>query len=52
MTSRRAENPFRPQQSTDWIVRAENTSDGSIWPLYVGVKGGGGRIEDEAELDS
>ena len=52
MTSTRAENFSRPQRSTLWMVRDENTSDGSIWPFDVGVLSIGGRIDTEAELGS
>ena len=52
MTITRAENVCLPQRSTELIASAKNTSDGFIWPLYVGVKSIKSRIETEAELDS
>ena len=52
MTITRAENFCLPQRSTELIASDENTSDGSIWPLYVGVQSVRSRIETEAELDS
>ena len=48
----RAEKFCLPQRSTELIVSAENTSDGSIWPVYVGVQSVSSRIETDAELDS
>ena len=52
MTITRAENFSLLQRSTEIIASAENTSDGSIWLLYVGVQSVSSRIETEAELDS
>ena len=52
MTITRAENFCLPQSSTELIASAENTSDGFIWPVYVGVQCVSSRIETEAELDS
>ena len=52
MTITRAENFSLPQQLTELIASAANTSDGSIWFLYVGVQSVNSRIETEAELDS
>ena len=52
MTIARAEFFCRPQRSTELIASAENTPDGSIWPLYMGVQSLNSRIETEAELDS
>ena len=52
MTITRAEKFSLPQRSTELIVSAENTSDGFIWSLYVGVQSVSSRIETEAELDS
>ena len=52
MTITRAENVYLPQRSTELIASAENTSDGFIWLLYVGVRSVRSRIETEAELDS
>ena len=52
MTITRAEMFFLPQRSTELVASAENTSDGSIWFLYVGVQSVNSRIETEAELDS
>ena len=52
MTITRAEFFCLPQRSTQLIASAENTSDGSIWPLYAGVQSVRSRIETEAELDS
>ena len=52
MTITRAENCGLPQRSTELIASAENTSDSSTWPFYVGVQSVRSRIETEAELDS
>ena len=52
MTITRAENFSLPQRSTELIASAENTSDGSIWTVYVGVQSVSSRIKTEAELDS
>ena len=52
MTITRAEKHCLPQRSTELIASAGNTSDCSIWPLYVGVQSVSSRIETEAELDS
>ena len=52
MTITRAELFCLPQRSTELIASAENTSDGSIWPVNVGVQSVSSRIETEAELDS
>ena len=52
MTISRAENICLPRRSTELITLAENTSDGSIWPLYVVVPSVSSRIETKAELDS
>ena len=47
----KAEIFCRPQRLTEIIASAENTSDVSIWALYVDVQSVGGRNETEAELD-
>ena len=47
-----AETFYRPQRLTELMALAQNTSDGSIRLLYVGVKSVGSRIETEAELES
>ena len=52
MTITRAEFFCLPQRPTELVASAENTSDGSIWFLDVGVQIVGSRIETEAELDS
>ena len=52
MTITRAENVYLPQRSTELIASAENSSDGSIWPLYVVVQILNNKIETVAELDS
>ena len=52
MTGTTAEAFYRPQRSTELMTLSQNTSDGSIRLLYVGVQSVGSRIETEAELDS
>lgn len=52
MTSRRDKTFYRPQLSTELVARDDNTSDGSIWLLIMGVKSVGERTEIEAELNS
>ena len=51
MANTRAGNVCLPQRSTELIASAENTSDGSIWLLYVVVQSVSSRIETEVDLD-
>ena len=52
MTRTRAETFCRPQRSTEWMASGQNTSNGCIWPLYVGAQNVGSKIVTEAKLDS
>lgn len=48
----RAELFCRAQRSTELIAKAKDTSNGSIWPLYVSVQSVGRRIVTQDEIDS
>lgn len=47
-SNRRAETFCWLQRSTELMARAENTSDRSIWIIYVGLQSFSDRIETEA----